>query len=87
MDAIYSMKVKLEEYYQLLFFSTLKEIRRNRTRLLEIGFHRGKGAFACLKGIYISREKEEQGFLRSSDQIDDGHRAPSLALTCGRGTL
>lgn len=46
-----------------------------------------KDAFACLKGIYISREKEEQGFLRSSDQIDDGHRAPSLALTCGRGTL
>lgn len=59
MDAIYSMKVKLEEYYQLLFFSTLKEIRRNRTRLLEIGFHRGKGAFACLKGIYIYRERRK----------------------------
>lgn len=50
MDAIYSMEVKLEEYYQLLFFCTLKEIRRNRTRLLEIGFHRGKGY------IYIERE-------------------------------
>lgn len=65
MDAIYSMKVKLEEYYQLLFFCTLKEIRRNRTRLLEIGFHRGKGAFACLKGIYIYIKREGRARISS----------------------